>query len=100
MKERTERFDWDDEDTYWRGNYSTRPYATQGRDYDYYQPGYRYGYDAAHRYQGRKWEDVESDLSRSWTSYEHRGESTWEQMKHAVRDAWDRITGRHPVSSR
>jgi hypothetical protein len=100
MAERSDRFDWNDEDTYWRSNYNTRPYVTTGEDYDYYQPGYRYGYEAANRYRGRQWDEVESDLSSSWNSYEYRGNSTWEQMKHAVRDAWDRITGKHPVGSR
>jgi hypothetical protein len=92
---------WDDEDVYWRSNYSTRPYATSGaRDYDYYRPGYRYGYEAANRYSGRNWEDIESDLSRDWDRYEGRGTSTWEQMKAAVRDAWDRVTGNRPVGTR
>jgi hypothetical protein len=71
-----------------------------GRDYDYYRPGYRYGYEAANRFQNRSWNDVEADLSRDWSSYEHRGTSTWEQMKHAVRDAWDRVTGNRPVGAR
>jgi hypothetical protein len=100
MAERSDRFDWNDEDTYWRSNYNTRPYVTADEDYDYYRPGYRYGYESATRYRGRQWDDVESELSRSWDSYEHRGTTTWEQMKHAVRDAWDRVTGKHPVSTR
>jgi hypothetical protein len=92
---------WDNEDAYWRRNFRTRPYAADaGRDYDYYQPGYRYGYEAANRYQNRNWDDVEADLSRDWSSYERRGTSTWEQMKHAVRDAWDRVTGHRPVGAR
>jgi len=90
---------WEDEDTFWRTNYRTRPYAT-GNDYDFYRPGYRYGYEAANRYQGKSWDEVESDLSRSWDTYEHRGQSTWEQMKASVRDAWDRVTGRHRVGAR
>ena len=92
---------WEDEDAYWRSNFRTRPYASDAdRDYDYYAPGYRYGYEAANRYQNRSWNDVEADLSRDWSSYEHRGTSTWEQMKHAVRDAWDRVTGNRPVGTR
>ena len=63
--------------------------------------GYRYGFEAANRYEGRSWNEVESDLSRSWDKYEHRGNSTWEQIKDAVRDAWDRVTGsRTTVGSR
>jgi hypothetical protein len=92
---------WNDEDTYWRSNYRNRPYASSaGREYDYYQPGYRYGYEAAGRYQNRSWDDVESDLSRDWDSYQHRGTSTWEQMKDAVRDAWDRMTGNRRAAAR
>jgi hypothetical protein len=92
---------WNDEDTYWRANYRNRPYASSaGRDYDFYQPGYRYGYEAANRYQNRNWDEVENDLARDWNTFEHRGASTWEQMKAAVRDAWDRVTGNRPVAAR
>lgn len=94
-------FSWDDEDTYWRTNYRNRPYASSGSyDYEYYRPGYRYGYDAANRYEGRNWADVESELSSSWSKYEHRGSATWEQVKAAVRDAWDRVTGKRSVGAR
>jgi len=91
---------WEDEDSYWRTNYRTRPYASTTNDYDYYRPAYQYGYENASRYRDRNWKDVEKDLSRSWTSYAHRGESTWEQMKDAVRDAWDRVTGHRTVGTR
>ena len=101
MAEMKDRFSWDDEDTYWRSNYQSRPYASGGSsDYDAFRPGYRYGYESAGRYQGRNWNEVESDLSRDWNSYEHRGKSTWEQVKGAVRDAWDRVTGNRPVGTR
>lgn len=100
MADRTDRFSWDDEDTYWRTNYRNRPYATSGSSYDAYQPGYRFGYEAANRYRDRDWNDVESELSRSWNTYEYRGNSTWEQIKGAVRDAWDRVTGKRSVGTR
>jgi hypothetical protein len=101
MADLNDRLSWEDEDKYWRNNYRTRPYASAGSfDYDFYRSGYRFGHESANRYQGRKWEDVESDLSRDWNKYQHRGSSTWEQMKDAVRDAWDRVTGHRPVSTR
>ena len=89
---------WDDDDEYWRKNYRTRPYALSTSDYDSWRGGYRYGYEAAGRYRGRDWNDVEHDLSRGWDRYEHRGASTWEQIKGAVRDAWDRATSRPLVT--
>jgi hypothetical protein len=100
MAEMHNRPNWEDEDEFWRSNYRTRPYASSGSDYDYYQPGYRYGYEAANRFRDRDWRDVESDLSEGWNTYEYRGDSTWEQIKDAVRDAWDRVTGKRPVGTR
>jgi hypothetical protein len=95
MAERKEGLGWEEDDAYWRQNYRNRPYASSGdQAYDYYQPGYRFGYESANRLdQDRSWNDVEADLSRSWESYEHRGSSTWQQVKDAARDAWDRVTG-------
>src|SRR5688572_8973415 len=81
---RSALMDWTAEDEYWRTNYKDRPYVGSN-SYDYYQPGYRYGYESAHRYPGRKWDEVESDLRAGWDRFEHRGKSTWEQMKAAVR---------------
>ena len=101
MADRNDVYGWDQEDEYWNSNYRSRPYSSSSsQEYSYYRPAYRYGFDAANRYQGRKWEDVESELSTSWNSYEHRGTSTWDQMKSAVRDAWDRVTGKHSVGTR
>jgi hypothetical protein len=62
------------------------------RGYDYYRPGYQYGYEAANRYRGRDWNDVESDLRSGWDRFENRSQSTWEHIKDAVRDAWNRVT--------
>ena len=101
MADRITPVDWDEEDRYWRTNYRNRPYASGStEEYEYYQPGYRYGTESASRYQGRRWDEVESDLQRGWDRYEHRAQSTWAQMKNAVRDAWDRVTGKTPVGSR
>ena len=91
---------WDDDDTYWRSNYQSRPYASGSTNYDQWRGAYRYGYESAGRYRDRNWTDVESDLSSNWNKYEHRGTSTWEQVKGAVRDAWDRAMGRHSVGTR
>ena len=83
---------WNSEDTYWRSNWNSRPYAQADRGYDTYQPGYRYGFESANKFRGRQWGDVEGDLRTGWDKYEHRGGSTWDHVKDAVRDAWDRVT--------
>src|SRR4051812_41290729 len=61
---------WNSEDTYWRSNWNSRPYAQADRGYDTYQPGYRYGFESANKYRGRQWGDVEGDLRTGWDKYE------------------------------
>ncbi|HLV24941.1 MAG TPA: hypothetical protein VKZ41_01415 [Gemmatimonadales bacterium] len=87
--------DWSTERNYWEKNFRNRPYAHADRGFEHYEPGYRYGTEAATRYRGRKWNEVENDLRSGWDRYEHRGanQSTWENIKDSVRDAWDRMTG-------
>jgi hypothetical protein len=87
--------DWSTEESYWRNNYSNRPYVGSKKDFNYWGPAYRYGYDSAQRFQGHRWDEVEHDLRSDWDSYEHRGtlRATWEEIKDAVRDSWNRITG-------
>src|SRR5687767_8492868 len=36
-----------EEDTYWRTEHRNRPYFKADRDYSYYQPAYRYGWESA-----------------------------------------------------
>lgn len=93
--------DWTGEESYWRNNWSSRPYAAADRSFDYYSPGYRYGYESANTMKGRSWSDAENDLRSGWESYSHKGHSgsTWENIKHAVRDAWDRVTGHDDVDA-
>ena len=45
--------DWTTEEAYWRKNFNQRPYVESGRSFDYYQPAYRFGYEARERLRGR-----------------------------------------------
>jgi hypothetical protein len=87
-----DQLSWNNEETYWRDNWRARPYAQADRGFDYYSPGYRYGFESASKHRGRQWNDVEPELRSGWDKYEHRGQSTWDHMKDAVRDAWNRVT--------
>ena len=87
--------DMDDDDSYYRTHYSTQ-YANTGDTYDSLAPAYGYGTEARRnpKYQGRNWDDVESDLRSDWdTRYPGTsGVSTWDKMKAAVRHGWDKMT--------
>jgi hypothetical protein len=79
------------EDTYWRENYSARPYVQKGTSYDTLQPAYRYGWESRSRYDGRSWTDVEDELRSGWDKARGSSSMKWEQAKNATRDAWDRL---------
>ncbi len=79
------------EEAYWRDNYKTRPYYTQGSTYEEYGPAYRYGWESRQRYSGRKFNEVESDLRSGWDKTKSKTSYEWDKAKHAVRDAWDRV---------
>ncbi len=81
---------------YWRNNYSTRPYITQGASYDEYAPAYQYGWESQAQYNGRSYEESEPMLARDWTARRGKSNLQWEQAKHAVRDSWHRADHRKP----
>jgi len=87
--------DLNDDDDYYRSHYSTQ-YAATGDTYDSLAPAYGYGTEARRnpKYQGRNWDDVESDLRSDWdTRYPSSGGiSTWDKMKAAVRHGWEKMT--------
>jgi len=78
------------EDNWLRENFESRPYVKKGETFDTYHTAYRYGGEAESRYQGRSFDEVESDLKRDWgKSKDHKG-LTWTHARDAVRDAFDR----------
>jgi len=79
------------EDTYWRDNYSTRPYITKNASYDDYGPAYRYGYERYPQHRGKSWEQVENDMERDWERFKGKSRLTWTDAKHATKDAWIRV---------
>lgn len=81
------------DDTYYRNHY-TSTYGAAGGSYDDYAPAYAYGTQMRGdtRYQGRQWDDVESNLRTDWESRSGAASgSSWEKMKAAVRHGWDKV---------
>jgi hypothetical protein len=87
-----ERIDPTIEEAYWRENYSSRPYISSGRTFDDYGPAYMYGVDNYARYNGRPFDEVESELSRDWQRAKGKSSLAWEDAKEATRDSWQRLS--------
>lgn len=79
------------EDGYWRIAYLSREYYSSDLSYEFYQPAYRFGWEAYLLHADRKFEDVEPDLKRDWLNNEASGRLDWDRAKLATRDAWERL---------
>ena len=76
-------------DTYWRANYSSRPYIETGAPYTTYRDAYLFGYKQRARYPNRTFDSVRSELEREWNRTRTDSQLTWEQAEPAIREAWD-----------
>jgi hypothetical protein len=80
------------EDTYWRDNHATRPYAQKDVTFDHYQPAYRAGVESYNRNPSRSFDEVEPELGRDWGRARGKSSLEWEHARPAARDAWDRVS--------
>lgn len=79
------------EDTYWRNEYTTRPYVAKGTTYEAYQPAYRYGWESRVLHGNKTFDEVEPHLESGWQSARGTSSMAWPEAKSAVRDAWHRV---------
>jgi hypothetical protein len=79
------------EESYWRENHTTRPYARKDVGFDHYQPAYRAGVESFNRNPSRSFDDVEPELSRDWSRARGSSSLEWEHARPAARDAWERV---------
>ena len=80
-------------DIYWREQHTREPYYRKDFTYDDYAPAYRTGYETAGRYlgQGRRFDDLESELHASYEQIKGKSRLAWQDAKEAARAAWHRV---------
>jgi uncharacterized protein (TIGR02271 family) len=68
-------------------------FANRGHQFNYYEPGYRYGYDlaATDRYRNRSWDEIAPEIRMDWER--QHPQSAWDDFKDAVRHGWESVTG-------
>lgn len=76
------------EDSYWREQHPSEPYAI-GEDYETYEPAYRAGYEGYASHRGVEFEDVEEDIREKYSA--HSAGLPWDKARPAVRAAWNRV---------
>jgi hypothetical protein len=86
-----EKIDPTVEDAYWSKSYSSTVYVPKGADYKLYQPAYRYGWESYPKYRGKKFDEVEAELSSNWDVARGTSSLSWDKARLATRDAWYRV---------
>jgi uncharacterized protein (TIGR02271 family) len=87
--------DPDEEVRYWEEEYPNRPYYKEDLEFDEVRPAYRYGVEAANKYQGKSWTEVQGRLSRNWPKARGESRLTWSKIRGPVQDAYDRTLRLH-----
>lgn len=88
------------ETAYWQDTYVKQPYYVNGRDWSYYEPAYRTGWEGRTRYDGQSFEDAEDALEADYIRYSNNAGIPWDDVRPASRAAWDRIDARVQSATR
>lgn len=84
------------EETYWRDNYSSRPYVKEGRPFDDYRPAYNYGVKSYAENADMTFDQAEPELMLGWDDVRGDSDIPWETAREASRDSWTRASQRYP----
>ena len=82
------------ETAYWKETYVSQPYYVDGRDWTYYEPAYRTGWEGRTVYDSQTFEDVEDELEANYRRYSKSTDIPWDDVRPAARAAWDRVDAR------
>ncbi len=74
--------------SHFQNSYQAAPYYSAGREWNDYEPAYKYGYDTFGQHRGQRFEDVEDSLERNWDSTRGNSRLAWSEAKGAVKDGW------------
>jgi len=79
------------EHEFWRGEFESRPYFTNGTPYEQYGSAFQYGWESYANHKGKTFNDVEPQLGREWETRRGKSKLSWNHAKGATHDAWQRV---------
>ena len=81
-----------EEEKYWREQHPGQPYADKDRPFEHYAPAYRIGAEAAQKYPGKPFEQIEDSVILDYERAEAGSALPWDHARHAVRAAWTKVS--------
>ncbi len=80
------------EETYWRENHASQPYAKTEFSFQHYAPAYRTGYEAVTKYGGKQFHEIEDDLALDYERNRADSALPWDEARHATHAAWSKMS--------
>ena len=80
----------EDEKT-WREHHGEQPWKDE--PYEHYAPAYKTGFDAARKYVGKHYDEIEADVARDYEKNDANPAIPWDRARPAVRAAWHKVSG-------
>ena len=81
-----------EDDKQWRDLHASQAYADKERPFEHYAAAYRVGAQAAEKYPGKKFEEIENDVVLDYQRADIGSALPWDHARHAVRAAWAKIS--------
>ncbi|MEO8438846.1 MAG: hypothetical protein ABI540_01365 [Spartobacteria bacterium] len=89
----TDRIDLTAEEKYWQEHHETQPHASEGTTYEHYAPAYRVGAEAAEKYPGKEFHEIEDDLALDYQKHQIGEALPWDHVRGASKAAWMKVSG-------
>lgn len=90
------RIEADDELQHFQASYRDAAYYSSGRDWNDYEPAYRYGREAFERHRDARFEQIEDMLAQNWEQAKAPSRLAWAEARGAVLDAWQHAESQLP----
>jgi hypothetical protein len=81
------------EEEYWRKHHEDQPHASEGTTFEQFAPAYRVGAEAAQKYPGREFDEIEVDVVLDYEKHEVGSALPWDHVRGASKAAWAKVSG-------
>jgi hypothetical protein len=92
IERRQRMIDLTKEEIYWREQHPKQPYAKKEVPFERYAAAYRTGAEAAHKYPGKGFLEIEDDVVLDYQRHRIGAALPWDHARHAVHAAWAKLS--------
>jgi hypothetical protein len=81
------------DEKFWREHHQSQAEGEEKAKFDQYAPAYRTAHEAATKYSGKSFDQIEDDVALDYEKHRAGSALPWDRARPSVRAAWTRISG-------